>query len=240
MERRSALKNIGMAFGYAVATPTLLGIVQSCKEKAAYAAWVPEYFEKDQGYAIAQIVDIILPKTDTPSATEMNVHMFIDEFASKVMMTQAETVENIKSEFESFDGDSIKSNNKDFFSMTLNTFTDAVLKSAGKDAVTDLEPKDYEPLLAKYLKERSDETGDAHSQALNAYAKAVVENGSAELDSEIACYEFAGNIRGMATWAYKSSEYIGEEVLAYLPIPGEYVACGDLEELTQGRDWSLK
>jgi len=34
MERRSALKNMGMVFGYAVATPTLLGLVQSCKERA--------------------------------------------------------------------------------------------------------------------------------------------------------------------------------------------------------------
>mgnify|MGYP001794908619 CR=1 FL=1 len=68
MERRSALKNMGMAIGYTVAAPTLLSIVQSCKEKAAYATWVPSYFEKDQGYAIAQVVDIIpLPQLRSTS-----------------------------------------------------------------------------------------------------------------------------------------------------------------------------
>ena len=55
MERRSALKNMGMVFGYAVATPTLLGLVQSCKEKAPYAEWIPSYFDKDKGLSLIHI-----------------------------------------------------------------------------------------------------------------------------------------------------------------------------------------
>ncbi|MEJ2163444.1 MAG: gluconate 2-dehydrogenase subunit 3 family protein, partial [Robiginitalea sp.] len=39
--------------------------------------------------------------------------------------------------------------------------------------------------------------------------------------------------------AYKTTEYIGEEILAYLPVPGEYIGCGDLDELTGGKAWSL-
>ena len=56
---------------------------------------------------------------------------------------------------------------------------------------------------------------------------------------EIARYAFANQIRDAAIWAYKSSEYVGEEVLAYLPVPGEYIGCGDLNELTGGKDWSI-
>ncbi|MDA0950815.1 MAG: gluconate 2-dehydrogenase subunit 3 family protein, partial [Bacteroidetes bacterium] len=44
--------------------------------------------------------------------------------------------------------------------------------------------------------------------------------------------------RGMVIDAYKSSEYVGENVLAYLPVPGEYVACDDLETLTGGVAWA--
>ncbi len=56
---------------------------------------------------------------------------------------------------------------------------------------------------------------------------------------EVVSYSFAKNLRDMTIWGYKTSEYIGEEVLAYLPVPGEYIGCGDLNELTGGKDWSL-
>ena len=51
-------------------------------------------------------------------------------------------------------------------------------------------------------------------------------------------YSFAGQFRGMVIDAYKSSEYVGENVLAYLPVPGEYIACDDLDTLTGGVAWA--
>ncbi|MDT0606059.1 gluconate 2-dehydrogenase subunit 3 family protein [Croceitalea rosinachiae] len=217
MERRSALKNMGMVFGYAVATPTLLGLVQSCKDKPPYAEWVPSYFDKDKGYAIAQMVDVILPKTDTPSATEVNVHVFIDEFANSVLPKEQQG----------------------FMKMLMDKFMSKALTGSGKESLADIEGVDFEPLLTTYLKKRSDEEEEAHEEAIGDYMEAIMKGESAELDDDIACFAFAGNVRNMATWAYKSSEYVGEEVLAYLPVPGEYIACGDLDELTQGRAWSL-
>ena len=38
---------------------------------------------------------------------------------------------------------------------------------------------------------------------------------------------------------YFSSEQVGTEVLAYDPIPGQWIPCGSLDELTQGRSWAL-
>lgn len=217
MERRSALKNMGMVFGYVVATPTLLGLVQSCKDKAPYAEWVPSYFDKDKGYALAQMVDVILPKTDTPSATEVNVHVFIDEFAKSVLPAEEQA----------------------FMNAVMDKFMTKVLAGSGKDDLIDIEGVDFEAALKKYLAKRSDEEEKTHEKAIKSYMKATMTGGNAELNEDVACYEFASTIRNMATWAYKSSEYIGEEVLAYLPLPGEYVACGDLNELTQGKAWSL-
>ena len=46
-------------------------------------------------------------------------------------------------------------------------------------------------------------------------------------------------IRGMSIWAWKNSEEIGENVLVYDPIPGQQIGCGDLQELTGGKDYSL-
>lgn len=217
MERRSALKNMGMAFGYAVATPTLLSLLQSCKDKPAFAEWTPSFLNKEQGYAMAQTLDVILPKTDTPSATEMNVHTFIDAYLDEVMPLEQ----------------------RDFVIMKMNKFYDKVLADSGKESLMDIEPADIEPALQTYLRKRSKEEEEAHSEAIMAYTEAVREGGQGSLDDDIASFSFANDLRDLGTWAYKSSEYVGEEVLAYAPIPGEYIPCGDLETLTGGKAWSL-
>ena len=129
---------------------------------------------------------------------------------------------------------------KQFLSICMDSFFGNILEKAGKENLTDLDDEDIEPLLAKYLKKRSEEEEEAHNKIIGEYMEAVMKGEQASLDTEVASYTFADGLRGMATWAYKSSEYVGEEVLAYLPIPGEYVACADVNELTQGRDWSLK
>ena len=66
MDRRKALKYMGQALGYYVATPTLIGMVQSCKNDKA-SEWTPDFLTPDEGEALTKLVDIILPKTDTPS-----------------------------------------------------------------------------------------------------------------------------------------------------------------------------
>ncbi|NAY91482.1 gluconate 2-dehydrogenase subunit 3 family protein [Muricauda sp. JGD-17] len=218
MERRSALKNMGMAFGYVVATPTLLGILQSCEKKPDYAEWVPSFFDKDKGYALAQTVDIILPKTDTPSATEINVHGFIDAFMAEVLPDEQ----------------------RDFVKMKMDKFYEKVLMNSGKESLMDVDSEDIEPTLKTYLKKRSEEDEESHIESINSYMEAIMQGGEASLDDDVACFSFANDIRDITIWAYKSSEYIGEEVLAYLPIPGEYIPCEDVNVLTGGKDWSVK
>ncbi|KQC30454.1 gluconate 2-dehydrogenase subunit 3 family protein [Flagellimonas eckloniae] len=216
MERRVALKNMGLAFGYTVAAPTLLGIVQSCNSKKVLD-WTPDFFTKEEGTVLHTLLDILLPKTDTPSATEVNVHVFIDKFANEVLPKE----------------------HQDFLKMGMGKFVGKVLASAEKETMSELDEEDLEPIFATYLKKRTDEVEETHEKALEAYFKAVEETGGAQLDDEISCYSFANSLRDISIWSYKTSEYVGEEVLAYLPVPGEYIACEDEQKLTQGRAWSL-
>lgn len=218
MDRRVALKNMGLALGYTVAIPTLLSIAQSCKnEKTIH--WTPDFFSKEEGDMITQLVDIILPKTDTPSASEVQVQLFIDRFANQVMTKQEQ----------------------DFFKMSMGKFMDKALKDAGKEPGSSLDAEELKTLLATTLKvKKEDEV--VMLESINAYQEAQ-ENPqkvtTVELDESVSRYAFANNLRGITIWAYKTSEYVGEKVLAYLPVPGEYIACGDVEALTQGKAWSL-
>lgn len=48
---------------------------------------------------------------------------------------------------------------------------------------------------------------------------------------------FYRSMKSMAIWAYFTSEEIGEKVLSYDPIPGDYDGCKPLSEI--GNRWSL-
>ena len=215
MDRRRVLKNMGMSLGYMVATPTLLSIVQSCKSEPA-VTWTPEFLTQNEGNVLSKLVDIILPKTDTPSASEVQVDIFIDKFAKDVMVKEQQ----------------------DFFKMSMSKFIDKALVDAGKENASDLTTEDLEPVLATSLKYTKDQQTEMF-ETINSYTEAIAEGETSTLDDDTTRFAFANNLRGMTIWGYKASEYVGEEVLAYLPVPGEYVACGDLQELTGGKAWSL-
>ncbi|MGC1515935.1 MAG: gluconate 2-dehydrogenase subunit 3 family protein [Maribacter sp.] len=206
---------MGLSLGYMVATPTLLGIVQSCKNEPAIT-WTPEFLTKDEGAVLTKLVDLILPKTDTPSASEVSVDIFIDKFAKEVM----------------------EKKEQDFLKMSMAKFIEKALADTGKEHISDLTTEDLEPLLASSLKYTKDEQTEMF-ETITSYTEALENGEKLVLDDKITRFAFANNLRGLTIWGFKASEYVGEEVLAYLPVPGEYIACGDLQELTGGKDWSL-
>jgi len=215
MDRRKALKNMSLAMGYAVATPTLVGIIQSCKGESVLE-WTPDFFSKDQGIALTKLVDIILPKTDTPAASEVQVHLFIDRFINEVVDAKEQS----------------------FIKMIANTFMTISAKDNGKENVSDLGSEALEKTLASFLQiSKEDELKNA--EELTAYFETIENGAAAILDESVAASTFASKLRDMTIMGYRTSEYVGENVLAYDPLPGPYVACGNLEELTGGKAWSL-
>lgn len=215
MDRRKALKNMGISLGYVVATPTLIGIVQSCNTEKVLE-WTPDFFTKEEGAVLAHLVDIILPETDTPSATEVKVDVFIDRFADQVMQKKQQ----------------------DFLKMSMGKFIEKAIADSGKETAVELVPEELEAVLGSTLL-ISKEEQKSYDKALENYMGALDEGTAVRLDDNVALNAFAKNLRGMTIWGYKTSEYVGKEVLEYLPVPGEYVPCGSTEELTGGKAWSL-
>jgi hypothetical protein len=83
MKRRDALKNLGLAAGFAITAPSIFSLLQSC---TSAPLWMPTYFTNDEKEIVVNLVDIILPKTEgTPSATEVNVPQFIDKYITEVL-----------------------------------------------------------------------------------------------------------------------------------------------------------
>ena len=102
------------------------------------------------------------------------------------------------------------------FTETWEIFISASSKAAGKENANDLSTADWDAQLAKYLKPGNDVPAD-----------------------EILASQFVNQLRSLTVNAFKTNEFIGEEVLAYAPIPGEQKGCVDLMEATGGKAWSL-
>lgn len=215
MERRKALKNMGLAMGFTIATPTVISLLNSCKGEVA-ANWTPRFLSPEEGRVLTHLVDILLPKTDTPSASEVNVHIFIDRYMDEVIPLEQQ----------------------EFMHMLTGTFTESVLQATGKELVDDLSREEIEPIFVDALQVPDPETAQANAVALGVYMEAKSKGEEAELDATVANANFATTLRDFTIWAYKNTEYVGEKVLPYAPVPGENIACEDVDKLTGGKVWS--
>jgi hypothetical protein len=198
MKRREVLKNLGLATGFFVATPTIVSLLQSCTSDVK--TWIPEFLSPDQGVILTNLADIILPKTDLPSATELNVPQFIDKYFNEVLDDESQL--QVKTAFSNI------------------VF---ILKPKVEDSIGKVTQEDYKALLDNHMliKDEIDEEREANPESL-----------------EMTKSEFLNNLKWMTINGYVTTEQIGETVLKYDPVPGAYY-CGDLQELTGGKSWSL-
>ena len=193
MKRREALKHLGLTAGIVVATPSLIGLLQSCTSDSE--TWNPVFLSEEQGLIVKNIVDIILPKTDTPSASEVNVPEFLDKYLNEVL--------------------DIKDQEK--------------IKAAFNTLVTQIKT-DYNDNLKKVSEENYKNLLDNHM---------LLDEPPTPKGDPMTISDLLNTIKWMTINAYRISETVGETILAYDPVPGAYY-CGDLQELTGGKAWSLK
>lgn len=199
MKRREALKNIGLATGFFVATPTIISLLQSCTSDVK--TWTPNFLTIDQGVILTKLADIILPKTDNlPSATDLNVPQFIDKYINEVFDDESQA--NVKIAFSKIEN---------------------LLKTNEEISVNSLKDEDFKVLLDKYmlLENEVDSEREADPESTTPTTS-----------------EFLNNLKWMTINSYVATEKIGETVNVYDPVPSQYF-CGDLQELTGGKSYSL-
>jgi hypothetical protein len=213
MDRRKALKNIGLGAGFLVATPTILSLLQSCKSEPEF---IPNFLSKGEGHALRRIVDLIIPSDETvPGAVDVGVHEFIDNFWNEVVPEESQA--QVRMAFTGLAGEFTK------------TFT--------KD-ISEGNAEDFDQLLGKYLV-TSEEEQKGYNERIGQFYQAYQKDPTSTMDTDLACNQLFGQLRGMTIWGWKASEEIGENVLAYEPIPGQQIGCLSVEEATGGKAYSL-
>tara|TARA_R110000868_G_scaffold29447_2_gene109546 strand:- start:2246 stop:2842 length:597 start_codon:yes stop_codon:yes gene_type:complete len=198
MKRRDVLKNMGFVAGYLVATPSIISILQSCSSKKE--PWVPMFLSVEQGIVLTNLSNVILPKTDIPSATELNVPQFFDKYINEVL--DLDVQEQFKTAFQNII---------------------SILKTNFNENIELVSDENYKALLDTYMlvKDGIDPEREANPEFM-----------------DMTKSDFLNSVKYLCISAYLTTEDIGEHVLKYDPIPTKYY-CGDLQELTGGKAWSL-
>ena len=209
MHRRKALKNVAIGLGYITATPTILNMLVSCTDKES--TWTPLFLTLEEKHIVTHLVDVIIPVSEIPGALDVNVPQFIDLIYN-----------DIKSNDE-----------KTLFKSGCNLFSKDFSKTFIKEA-SEGNKDDFEQILSTYFN-LSNEDCDA----LLKQQKQVINNISETDIDKYTVYKFLLSVRYYSIFGFINSDKIGEEILAYDPIPGTYNGCLSVSEATNGRAWSL-
>ena len=210
MQRRDALKNIGLSLGAITMSSSIASLIQSCSKGAT---WTPEFFSEEEAEIVAKALEIMLPgASDIPGANQLNLCQFLDGHFNIV----------------SFQDE------KDWFKKGIGTYLSSTVAISGKRNAAALTADDIESRLAHYLK--------ATAAQQNTWDAAINDEETKEgsmLSEDASNFHILKSLRGKGMWAYKISEAIGENVLAYAPIPSQQKGCVDLQETTGGKAWAL-
>ena len=174
-------------------------MLQSCTSNTE--TWVPNYLTSDEKTIVTKLADIMIPKTaTTPSASEVNVPQFIDNYILEVLETKDQEI--TRAAFNKI--------------ITL-------LKRDTESNIDDVTLEQYKSLLDEhmFLSKEVDPEREANPEALTMTSS-----------------ELLNQLKWMTIYGYKNSEEVGENILAYDPVPAAYY-CGDLQELTGGKSYSL-
>lgn len=197
MDRRKALQKVGLLAGAAVTLPSAISLLQSCKDTPRLT-WKPEFFDEIDAKTISSIIDMILPRTDTPGALDVKVDIFIDRIVAQTYNNEGK--QKMKADIVTFN-ENCKTDFGAFFIDLNNEKRIEVLQQAEKTSGK-INPGVWGKTVGK--------------------------------QEPIGFYRA---LKSMAIWAYTTSEEIGENVLSYDPVPGNYEPCKPVSEV--GKKWSL-
>ena len=216
MNRRKAIKNIGLSFGTITATPALISLLQRCQTELD---WKPKLLSIKHIEVVSKYLDLIIPKTDDiPSATGLGLHKWMDAYAYETL-------------------DEFKSNQ---YLIHLNSLMLNTLDNSVKSSVDELIIDDYDKQLKKFLL-ASESKISKWEELVNKFWKNYSTSSELSMPEEAMAYYSLITIRDWAVMGYRwGNEYIAKNILDYRPIPGQQKGCVNLKDATGGLVWALQ
>ena len=214
MNRRKAIKNLGLSLGTISLTPAVLSLLQSCQNDLD---WNPVFFDSNQIKFISEITNLIIPSSDeVPGSNELNLIRFIDLYISNVR------------------------NNDDqiFIKSSLDSFIENYYNKSNKNSLTNYDIEELDEILKYYFKSDVSKQ-ELWSSDFNKIKNSILDGSIESSSNDALSFYFLKTIRDLTITAFKGSEYIGKNILVFRPVPGQQKGCVDLLETTNGRAWTI-
>ena len=214
MNRRKAIKNLGLSLGTISLTPAVFTLLQSCQNDLD---WNPVFFNSNQIKFISEITNLIIPSSEeVPGSNELNLIRFIDLYISNVR------------------------NNDDqiFIKSSLDSFIENYYNKSNKNSLTNYDIEELDEILKYYFKSDVSKQ-ELWSSDFNKIKNSVLDGSIESSSNDALSFYFLKTIRDLTITAFKGSEYIGKNILVFRPVPGQQKGCVDLLETTNGRAWTI-
>lgn len=214
MNRRKAIKNLGLSLGTISLTPAVFTLLQSCQNDLD---WKPVFFDSNQIKFISDITNLIIPSSEeVPGSNELNLIRFIDLYISNVR------------------------NNDDqiFIKSSLDSFIENYYNKSNKNSLTNYDIEELDEILKYYFKSDVSKQ-ELWSSDFNKIKNSILDGSIESSSNDALSFYFLKTIRDLTITAFKGSEYIGKNILVFRPVPGQQKGCVDLLETTNGRAWTI-
>ncbi len=214
MNRRDAMQRVAYLMGGALSAPTMIAMLEGCKSNTATEAATSFALSTDYKGLVAEIAEIIIPKTTTPGAKEAGVGPFVE------MMLK----------------DCYKPSQQDHFVKGLDALEEESKKANGGKKFLESTPAQQTALLKKFEMMSNEEAKkiETAKKVLDAETGLAKENkGKAETPPT----PFFKLMKELTLLGYFTSEIGCIQALAYVEVPGKYEGC---VKMTPGQKaWAL-
>ncbi|MCU0340150.1 MAG: gluconate 2-dehydrogenase subunit 3 family protein [Spirosomaceae bacterium] len=197
MNRREALSRVALLMGGTLSAPTLMAFGENSPQNIGSAAAFS--LNDAQRALVAEIADIIIPRTSTPGAKDAGVGPFIELMLKDCYKAQEQ--QNFMDGLADVEARAQKAHGKNFLATSATEQT-ALLKSVEKDTIE----------MMKNANVQQVKVGDNVD-------KEVIES------KKIKGTPFWRLMKELTLFGYFTSEQGATKALDYVPIPGRYEGC---------------
>jgi hypothetical protein len=207
LNRRDALQRVTFILGGAVSFATATAIMSGCKSSTDNATGIDGQIgsfvlKPDQKSLLSQLAEVIIPKTDTPGATEAKVADFIE-----VMMNDCYTKEQ-----------------QDHFYKGFELAEAEAKKLGGSFSSLDASKKIEVMKILKNASELESKANDEKAKQIDTESGLVKENLKKKDEKEVPV-PFFKLLKELTVFGYFSSEIGAKSNLNYVAVPGKFQGC---------------
>lgn len=205
MNRRSAIKNISIGVGITVSSGTLMSVLSGCKSDTSTSTdtSTSDFLNIEDAGFVEEVLDIILPKTDTPGAKDLGIIRYVNAVLKELYETEDQKA----------------------FRKGLNYFQDIVKSKSDSESTTDR--AGLTAVLDDWIGTKNEDKREEIGELLYTPKNEV----AAKDQKKYHIYQFLSNVKWLGIRAYFGSEEIGTNHLNYEPVPEKYIGCVPLEDV---------